>query len=730
MPQDSGNPPHPGVFLKEQVIPVGMSVTEAAKRLGVGRPALSNLLNAHSSLSPDMAVRLQKTFGTDPEKLLDLQAAFDAHARRSREKSITAHAYVPHFLTIKARQIHDWADNMEARELLPVLLRKLIRSTGLDLRRLDFPGYDNAERKGWDGLLEAGAATPWIPEGKSCWEFSTRRDTSRKAEGDYATRTRSVSSEERSECTFVFVTARNWPGKNAWESSKDSSGEWKAVRALDASDLEQWLEESIPAQIWFAEKLVGMDVNGIETLDRLWDRWSSASDPSITPAIFAPSITSYRKTLKEWLERESEHPLVVTAESIDEAIAFLACLFQDDAIAAQWGDLPAVFKSAQDLRKLAASSARFIPIASTDEAARELAGMYRRLHCIVVCPRNAVNSKSDIKIKVDLLNQYTFVKALESMGIEQDEAERLARESGCSPTILRRRLSKFDAIRTPDWARDERTARELIPMALIGAGHAQSSADREVFEVLANRPYQEIEKSVARLLQFDDAPVWSAGEYRGVVSKMDALFAVNKHFIEMDLTEFFWLAEYVLSEIDPALDLPEDRRWAAGLYGKVRNHSSALREGICESLVILSVHGNDLFQDRLGLDVAACVDGLIRKLLTPLTLEKLLSHDHDLPHYAEAAPDVFLSLIEEDLQQPDPVTLGLLKPVDGGVFSRPQRSGLLWALGVPRLEAPRKGQCDTCSVVENRHRRQLGQQADCQPGSDLPLVDAADGGFT
>ena len=656
-----------------------MSVTEAAKRLGVGRPALSNLLNAHSSLSPDMVVRLQKTFGGDPKKLLGLQAAFDGHARRSREESITAHAYVPHFLTIRARQIHDWADNKEARELLPVLLRKLIRSTGMDLRRLDFPGYDNAERKGWDGLLEAGAATPWIPNGKSCWEFSTRRDIGRKANGDYATRTRSVSAEERSECTFVFVTARNWQGKNAWESSKDSSGEWRAVRAFDASDLEQWLEESIPAQIWFAEKLE-ISGSGVETLCQFWERWSSASDPKITRTVFEPAIMAHRDTFEKWLKIQSEHPLVVTAESKNEAIAFLACLFKDSGIAPQWGDLPAVFKSAQDLRKLAASSALFIPIASTDEAARELAGMYRRLHCIVVCPRNAVSLKSDIKIKVDLLNHYTFVKSIESMGIAKDEAERLARESGCSPTILRRRLSKFDAIRTPDWARDERTARELIPMALIGTWHAQSRADGEVVEVLANTPHEEIEKSVARLLQVNDSPVWSAGEYRGVVSKMDALFAVNKHLIGKDLTEFFWLAEYVLSEIDPALDLPEDRRWKAGLYGKVRNHSSALRHGVCESLVILSVQGNNLFQDRIGLDVTACVGGLIRKLLTPLTIEKLLSHGDDLPHYAEAAPDEFLTLIEEDLQQLAPVTLGLLKPVDGGVFSRPQRSGLLWAL--------------------------------------------------
>ena len=568
---------------------------------------------------------------------------------------------------------------MEARELLPVLLRKLIRSTGTDLRRLDFPGYDNAERKGWDGLLEAGAATPWIPEGKSCWEFSTRSDPGRKAEGDYAMRTRSVSTEERSESAFVSVTPRNWPGKNTWANAKDTSGQWKAVRAFDASDLEQWLEESIPAQIWLAEKL-GMDMSGFETLDRFWERWASASDPKMTPAVFAPSIERYRGTLKDWLEKESEHPLVVTAESKDEAVAFLACLFKDSDIAPQWGDLPAVFQSAQDLRKLAPSSARFIPIASTDDAARELAAMYRRLHCIVVCPRNTVNSKPDIKINVDLLNRYTFVQALESMGIAQDKAEQLARASGCSPTILRRRLSKIEAIRTPGWPRDERTARELIPMALIGAWNAKSSADCEVVHTLADRPYQEIERSFAHLLQYDDSPVWSAGEHCGVVSKMDALFAINKHLIKRDLNEFFWLAEYVLSEIDPALDLPDERRWAGELYGKVRNHSSALREGICESLVILAVHGNDLFQHRLGIDVAACVDELIRKLLTPLTLEKLLSHDHDLPHYAEAAPEVFLSLIEGDLQQPDPVTLGLLKPADGEVFSRPQRSGILWAL--------------------------------------------------
>ena len=166
-------------------------------------------------------------------------------------------------------------------------------------------------------------------------------------------------------------------------------------------------------------------------------------------------------------------------------------------------------------------------------------------------------------------------------------------------------------------------------------------------------PIKRSKKASRSLLPFDDCPVWSIGQHRGVASKIDALFAINKQVTEENLTEFFWLAEYVLSESDPALDLPEDQRWAAGLYGKVRDHSTALREGICETLVILSVHGNNLFQDRLGIDIEAHVASLIRKLLTPLSLDKLLSHDKDLPRYAEAAPEVFLRLIEEDLQQPN-----------------------------------------------------------------------------
>ena len=579
-------------------------------------------------------------------------------------------------LPIEARLIHNWADRIEARSLLPVLLRKLVHSTGRDLRRVDFPGYDNAERKGWDGTIEADAVTPWIPGGTSGWEFGTGQKPGRKADNDYKARIGSTPPAEREKIAFVFVTPRNWPGKTAWASARREKGEWRDVRAFDASDLEQWLEHAVPAQMWMAEQL-GLPTDGFDTLDRWWTHWAEASDPRMTPAIFDAAIAEHRDTLKNWLAKDGEPPLVVAADSWGEAAAFLACAFRHDDVMARWRDLAAIFHSAPTLSKLASSEAPFVPIVRSEEAERELSSIYRRRHCIVVRPRNDVRSTPDIALRQ--LNHDAFATALAGMGIDGDRADRLARETGRSPTILRRQLSVIPAIRTPRWA-DAETARELIPLVLIGAWRDDFDPDREILSTLAERSYAEIEATVARLLELDDSPVWSVGRHRGVVSKMDALFAISKQIVASDLNEFFWLAEYVLAEEDPALDLPESDRWAAALYGKVRHHSDVLRDGIRETLVILSVHGNDLLRARTGIDVKGRVASLVRGLLTPLTVDKLLSHDRDLPSYAEAAPNTFLSLIEEDLQQQPPAVFGLLKPVENTTFSQCPRTGLLWAL--------------------------------------------------
>ncbi len=82
------NPVHPGAVVREDCLkPLGLSVTEGARRLGVGRQTLSNLVNEKASVSIEMAYRLSKAFGSTAETWLGIQMAFDlAHSGELEQK--------------------------------------------------------------------------------------------------------------------------------------------------------------------------------------------------------------------------------------------------------------------------------------------------------------------------------------------------------------------------------------------------------------------------------------------------------------------------------------------------------------------------------------------------------------------------------------------------------------------------------------------------------------------
>lgn len=83
------NPVHPGAIVREDCLaPLGLTVTEAARRLGVGRQTLSNLVNEKASVSIEMAYRLAKAFGSTPESWLAMQLAHDLARSRSLDRTI------------------------------------------------------------------------------------------------------------------------------------------------------------------------------------------------------------------------------------------------------------------------------------------------------------------------------------------------------------------------------------------------------------------------------------------------------------------------------------------------------------------------------------------------------------------------------------------------------------------------------------------------------------------
>ena len=117
----------------------------------------------------------------------------------------------------------------------------------------------------------------------------------------------------------------------------------------------------------------------------------------------------------------------------------------------------------------------------------------------------------------------------------------------------------------------------------------------------------------------------------------------------------------------------------AAVHNKVRKHSTALRNGVRDTLILLAEYGERLFDNRQGGDSERRVDLLVQSLLAPLSLETLLSHRADLSGYAEAAPDTFLDLLEEDPGRS--AAFEFLKPIGrDGIWQDCPRTDLLWAL--------------------------------------------------
>ena len=93
------NPPHPGDFIRTEIIDsAGLSVTAAAAAIHVSRPTLSSLLNGKADLSGDMALRLEKAFGVKMDTLMRMQSSYDIAQTRKRENQI------------RVRRIHQLAD--------------------------------------------------------------------------------------------------------------------------------------------------------------------------------------------------------------------------------------------------------------------------------------------------------------------------------------------------------------------------------------------------------------------------------------------------------------------------------------------------------------------------------------------------------------------------------------------------------------------------------------------
>ena len=122
---------------------------------------------------------------------------------------------------IKANDLKRWADTLEIRGLLPELICRLVHATKPHLSKVYIPTEESTHSAGWDGIVVSEDNDTYLPAGTCLIEMGTNEKVATKANDDYTKRTNGPLEFEKGECTFVFITPREWPKAPSWEADKN-----------------------------------------------------------------------------------------------------------------------------------------------------------------------------------------------------------------------------------------------------------------------------------------------------------------------------------------------------------------------------------------------------------------------------------------------------------------------------------------------------------------------------
>ena len=573
---------------------------------------------------------------------------------------------------IDATDLNSWANRRDTQARLPQLLRRLIHATVQRPQRIGFPAGESVQMGGWDGIVETIEGNAFVPDGCSVWELGVNRNVKGKADDDYQKRCSDSLGLPPAETTFVFVTPRRWGGKDAWIREKNLEGIWAEVRAYDADDIEQWLELSPAVHTWLG-RLLGKWSDDTQDLGSFWDEWVNATSPSLTPALHLAGREQNVVKVKDWLN-ESPSKLTIQADSCEEVIAFFAAVIcelpEDERV--QYLSQCVLVKNESSWRYLAGVQDSLILIPTFNQ----LKSIPQEHHVLFPVGREISPSKEALKLS--RLSREGFRQGLGNMGFSGERAYALTKESKRSLLVLRRLLASNPEIHTPEWARPE-SARLLIPTLLAGAWNETKEADREAIALLAHKAYEEVITEISPWLNTSDPPIQKIGDIWQLVSREVTWHFLSRFLVRDDLERFENVVCSILRIPDSRYELPPDQRFAASVYGKELPHSGFLRQGLAETLAILSTQGLPS-ETQDVITAQNRVNFIVHKLLsTDSDWQIWASLAHLLSTLAEAAPETFLEAVEQGIAGEFPTLLSIFQE---STWGDSPHTGLLWALEI------------------------------------------------
>ena len=576
---------------------------------------------------------------------------------------------------IETIEIRNWAERRDCQDSLPQLIRKLIRATSNSIKSIKFPSGENVLIGGWDGILEVSEETEYLPLGVSLWEMGTNSDIKKKAEADYEKRSKNPLGYNPGDSTFVFVTPRLWTKGDKWAEEKKKEGIWKDIRVIDAEKIDEWLEIAPTVSAWLAIKHLGKyPSDGIQSTDDFWEEWSAGPKIKLNPEI----LLGGRKEQVERIIDLSLSPNVtaIEATSREEALAFIVSCFKNNPDKEEdFFARSVIVDNVDSFRRLSVLKNQIILIPRFEDI-----GILNRAVAnghTVFTPLSADSSANwSNKIVLPHISRESFIEALVKSGITKDLAEKYSKESARNITILRRQLEFTRNV--PEWSKAE-NVREIVPALLVGRWNENSENDRNILTKISGENYDEYSKKLNRWLQSSDSPLVKIGDNWRLASPLDSWINASKYLTKNDFNLLHSSFNEVLNEIDPAFDLDPGKRHMSIVFDKKMQYSTWIREGMIQSLVLISIFDNQLHFD-LPITGGLWVDSIIKEFLNTNNPFLWKSIEGKLPLIAEASPKEFLSSVEYYLSVEKSPVAALFEEEPGFLTSHSYHTGLLWAL--------------------------------------------------
>lgn len=583
---------------------------------------------------------------------------------------------------ITAADITNWANTQQrhCQGTLPELVGRLIlaHSAGA-VEEFDFPSGDSVTIGGWDGRLRTPATSPFFPSGSSGWEIGADKSAQTKAEGDHNARVADPLGLVPADTTFVFVTPRSFPKRSSWQNGKKALGNWKDVKVIAADVLEQWISITPAVGLWLARQIGKVVSGGIRDLEAAWEEWSTGTAPQMTPDLVIAGRLRDAQEIQGWVaggpslkEVQGDHP--------DEALAFLfAAIATLPSTPAREQALArcVVVENKSEMRQLVQAFPNYpLIIAGSGECLDSAPFAVSKGHHVFICMDATVIGIRNV-LRLARPQRDIIESLLHTGGLSEADAQRAARDSGHSIPVLRRHLFQANAVSAPAWAKAE-SARVLLPVLLANAWDERKEGDREVMEAISGMSYDVFIRELNPFALIDDAPVRHVGSVWMIKSPLDAWYLLAPHLTQDQLRRYDTALLAVLTKTDPKYELDPDKRWAAAIYGKSNPYSEWLRTGLVESLVLIALYGSHLVNPA---STQAFAERVVRDIfVNAATWEAWASIKDSTALLAEAAPDMFMEVVEQQLVKDRTVFEDLMRDDQGGIFDECRHCGLLWAL--------------------------------------------------